>query len=540
MIIPEEIRKNVLSMKDKNGSLNIRSYKKNVSKETFNFLQEYNITITELFNLIKYDFSEFPKCPTCGSPVRNFYKNHTYCSNKCAQRSIEIKDKIKKTNLERFGVEYSSQNKEIRDKQKKTCLEKYGTEYTFQSKEIQDKVKATNLERYGTEYYTNTNEFKEKVKHTNVEKYGVENVWSSEEIKDKIKKTMLERYGAENYRSSKESTIRCRTNNYQIFKDRLKLKMIELLTPLEEYIFAKNLKFKCLKCNTEFTSTKRNIHKIHCPNYAIEMSSAEEKELYYYIKSIYNNEIIQNSRKIITPYEIDIYIPEKNLAIEYNGSYWHSDLYHEILYHQKKYLLCKNKNIKLIQVTDYHWINKNAIVKSIIKSNLNIFDKIVNSNDCSIEEINQDAYSKFLVHNHIEGPIISDYRLGLLYQNELISVIGFSKKSSFIHIDRFCNKINCNIIGSFKKFLDYSKFDEFVLHCNLNYFNEHDYKYNINESSIEKPNYFYWNFIDYIIDTNEIKFKIKYDESKTEYENMISNGYYRIYDAGNLKLIYKK
>ena len=83
-------------------------------------------------------------------------------------------------------------------------------------------------------------------------------------------------------------------------------------------------------------------------------------------------------------------------------------------------------------------------------------------------------------------------------------------------------------------------FDEFVLHCNLNYFDEHDYKYNINESSIEKPNYFYWNFIDYIIDTNEIKFKIKYDESKTEYENMISNGYYRIYDAGNLKLIYKK
>ena len=553
MIIPEEIRKNVLFMKDKNGSLNIRSYKKNVSKETFNFLQEHNITITELFNLIKYDLSEFPKCPTCGSPVRNFYKNHTYCSNKCAQRSIEIKDKIKKTNLERFGVEYSSQNKEIRDKQKKTCLEKYGTEYTFQSKEIQDKVKATNLERYGTEYYTNTNEFKEKVKHTNVEKYGVENVWSSEEIKDKIKKIMVERYGAENYNQTIYSTINGRKRIYESFLSKLELKRIKFLSSYDDYISLKELKFKCLKCNTEFTSYDGNAGKIHCPNYAIEMSSMEEKDITNFIKSLTNMTIIENDRKVINPQELDIYIPERNLAIEYNGMYWHSDLFKDKNYHQNKFLKCKEHGIRLIQINEYDWLNKQHIIKSIIRNLFGCSENKIYARKCFVSEISLKQYKEFLLENHIQGPVNSKYRYGLFYNSELVSVIGFGKsrfKKGEMELHRFCSKLNYSIIGGFSKlikhFMEQNICSEFVSYVDLNYFNGNGYfKNNFKFIELTQPNYYYWNGKDYLNRIQCQKHKLKsllsnFDESKTEYENMINNGYIRIFDSGNLKLIYKK
>jgi very-short-patch-repair endonuclease len=63
-----------------------------------------------------------------------------------------------------------------------------------------------------------------------------------------------------------------------------------------------------------------------------------------------NDQIIENSRKIIQPYELDIYIPKKKIAIEFNGLYWHSSERKEKDYHYQKYKKCKEKGIKLIQI----------------------------------------------------------------------------------------------------------------------------------------------------------------------------------------------
>jgi len=106
-------------------------------------------------------------------------------------------DITKKSNKEKYGVEFVSQVPEIRQKAEETMVEKYGVKYTTQSKELYEKMKNNNMEKYGCEYVMQNDNFKQKVKDTNKEKYGVECSLQREEIKDKIKKTNLERYGVE-------------------------------------------------------------------------------------------------------------------------------------------------------------------------------------------------------------------------------------------------------------------------------------------------------------------------------------------------------
>lgn len=109
--------------------------------------------------------------------------------------SEEIKDKIKKTNLDRYGVQSILQSPLFRDEFKKTMVERYGVEYSMQSAEIREKAKNTNIERYGVENAMQSVEIQEKAKHTNIERYGVEYAAMSHEVQKKTIDTNLQKYG---------------------------------------------------------------------------------------------------------------------------------------------------------------------------------------------------------------------------------------------------------------------------------------------------------------------------------------------------------
>ena len=145
---------------------------------------------------------------TCGSiNCKNTHANYkhleTFKANHNGLTNLfqlpEVKEKIKKTMLEKYGVEYSGQIEEKKRKSKQTWLSKYGVDNPFKSKEIQEKSKKTCLEKYGVEYSFQSENNKEKSKKTCLEKYGVDNPLKSDIIKNKSKQTKLEKYGDENY-----------------------------------------------------------------------------------------------------------------------------------------------------------------------------------------------------------------------------------------------------------------------------------------------------------------------------------------------------
>lgn len=252
-----------------------------------------------------------------------------------------------------------------------------------------------------------------------------------------------------------------------------------------------------------------------------------------------------NKRNIIPPYELDIYIPDHNLAIEINGSYWHSIENKDKYYHLKKTEECKKLGINLIHLFDFEIDNKFDIICSIIKTHLHL-NKKVYARKCIVKEISSSEYRSFLSENHIQGPINSKYKMGLFYENNLISVIGFSKarynKKYSFELDRFCNKKEYTVIGGasklFKYFISnnqgsiitYSQKRLFTgnLYTKLGFIHSHD-------SNI---GYFWSNGNDRISRLNTQKHKLS--KSMTEKEFMNSKGYHQIFDCGNSVFLYNE
>lgn len=122
----------------------------------------------------------------------------------CVFQSQEIKEKSKKTNMKNLGVENPMQSKEVQEIHKQSCLENLGVENPMQNEEIKEKSKQTCLKIYGNEYVLQNKDIREKIKNTNMKNLGVECVFESEEIKQKSKNTNMKNLGVENPGQSKE------------------------------------------------------------------------------------------------------------------------------------------------------------------------------------------------------------------------------------------------------------------------------------------------------------------------------------------------
>jgi hypothetical protein len=119
--------------------------------------------------------------------------------------------------------------------------------------------------------------------------------------------------------------------------------------------------------------SNRTSKKSGCPDCSKRVSRGE-LEVRKFAEILLGKESISSSRKIIKPYELDIYFPDEKLAIEFNGTFWHSDsqirVTHDISakqYHQTKIDLCSDKTIDLLFVWQIDWESHPDKVKSAIR-----------------------------------------------------------------------------------------------------------------------------------------------------------------------------
>ena len=174
---------------------------------------------------IEHDINEHPRCQNhnCHNIVewRNgLHRFAPYCSMKCRDSDPEfqtrkrqgmflkhgvhncmeldwVKDKIKKTNLDRRGVEYATQSPEVKEKTKHTCLENHGVEFVLQLESVKKKGIETSIKNWGVEHPIQSEEIKQRVKQTFINNYGVAHPMQTEEVKARLRKTMLDLYDAE-------------------------------------------------------------------------------------------------------------------------------------------------------------------------------------------------------------------------------------------------------------------------------------------------------------------------------------------------------
>ena len=180
--------------------------------------------------------------------------------------------------------------------------------------------------------------------------------------------------------------------------------------------------------------------------------------------------------------EIDIFIPEKNIGIEYNGCYWHSIKFKDKYYHQRKTLLAKEQGIELIHIWEDMWKEKKDIVKSILSARLGILKNRIYARDCVIRNIDNIVYREFCIKNHIQGYRQASVRLGLYHNGELVQIASFSKSKNKKYEwewVRGCPASNNIAIGGtsklFSHFINIYNPDSVLCYADMNLFNGNGY-----------------------------------------------------------------
>lgn len=318
-----------------------------------------------------------------------------------------------------------------------------------------------------------------------------------------------------------------------------------------EYIHShKKVKISCEK-HGEFEQTAsmhlKNIYS--CPYCVAELTSSQaEKEIVSFIKEYYSGEIKTNDRDTFGYKEIDILIPEFNLAIEFNGNYWHTEAIVGKGYHLHKTNLADKNNMQLIQLFEHEWNNKKDIVKSMILSRLKYNNKIC-ANKTKTINIKLEVKNNFLEKNHIQGKDSSTTYLGLIYNDELIACMTFSKLKTANNYEliRYASKLNTNVIGGASKLLkEFRKTHEgpIVSYADRRWSSGRLYdKLGFKLNEIIKQDFFYYNINKKTVHDNA-KFRKDsltnmpfYDANLTEYDIMKLNGYERIWDSGHVRYV---
>jgi hypothetical protein len=527
-----------------------------------NYAIEYNlvdIPFKEKIYLCVNNLINIPICknPNCDNKVN--YKNSTlgyneYCCNKCISSDPNIKKIKENKSYEKYGTKAPAQSNAIKNKIIKTNNKKYGGNSPMCSKEIQNKSKETLLKNYGVINPCHNSEimskkiesfkksdFKINFAKTCIEKYGVKHPWIISEIHNKTVKTHF------------KDTIKNKISNNFVF----------VSCDFVKYGKPSNIELLCKTCNYNFSiNTYQFYYRIDnipsqlCTNcYPIsDNSSLMQVDLLNFIKENYSGEILEN-KKILDPYEIDIFLPELNLGIEFNGIYWHSDAYKSSDYHLKKWQKSIENKINLITIWEDDWVIKKDICKSFLLNKLNKIKNRIFARKCTIKEVSYNDSKIFLDNNHLQGNSISSIRLGLYYNNELVSLMTFGKlrlplsgknTGNTFELIRFVNKINTSVIGGASKLLKYFINNNLDVKSIISYSDNHISSGKLYEklgfkfSHISNPGYWY-----VINDVRENRFNWRksvlvekgYNKEKTEFEIMAELGYNKIFNAGNKKWI---
>lgn len=329
------------------------------------------------------------------------------------------------------------------------------------------------------------------------------------------------------------------------------------------------LKIKCLKCNEIYENRFTNLILGYgkCPKCFPKNKhvSDNEKEILTYVKEIcgQNTEVIGSYMGLIKNpktgknLELDIFVPDKKFAIEFNGLYWHSDavLKNPESYHLNKFIECKKLGIRLIQIFEDEWINKKEIILSMIKHKLleNNSEKIY-ARKCIIKEISTSDKNSFLDENHIQGKDYSKIKLGSFYNDELVAVMTFSngnisrggnpKDLTKWELSRFCTKNKYIVTGIASKLLSYFKnnfeWREIYSYADLRFSDGNVYrKLGFEVEKQNEPSYFYVKGMKRIHRFNLRKLSF---EPKEVPEKVLryNQGYLRVWDCGNLKFVITK
>lgn len=407
-------------------------------------------------------------------------------------KSAEVRDQIKKTNLERYGHVCSVWGEEPRKKANETIISKWGSEYGYASDpDILTKRRQTCIEKYGVVSYSSTKEFRDRFKNTMLGRYGVDHPMHSQQIVEKVKNSTISSQG--------------------IFPAWFK----------EEYM------------NKQQAHHSVRVSKTQLDMYNRLLSAGLECEL---------------EKQVGTKF-FDIFIPSLNILIEVDPSYTHSQQdngYHWTVspnYHLEKTKLGSENGYRCIHVFD--WDDRNKIARLLQPDKQRIYGR-----NCNIRFVEQRESDRFFIANHLQGTVRGNLIcIGLEYDNRLISCMSFGKsrydKKFQWELLRYATDSDFYVVGGAQKllqtFIKEFEPESIISYCDLAKFEGDVYpKLGMKVIRTTQPAKI-WSKDNKKITDNLLRargydqlFKTDYGKGTSNEDLMLSDGWRTVYDCGQL------
>lgn len=354
-------------------------------------------------------------------------------------------DKFKKDlqdyNQQHYGVQWSSQRDDVKQKKLATMNARYGGNCPASNKIVANKIKNTTIERYGNDFVQN--HLKDSVRQL----YGVDNISQTQMWKESFKSTCLKRFGCEHPQQNEDvrqrSILTSRYNLYPKFCNNILKKGYVCLSDINTFVDYQQpllLRHTCGNIKQCYTRIAQQIHVCDCVQHSV---SSKEMELRQIILSLVDDKVEFNNRNILKGKELDIYIPSKQLAFEFNGNYWHSTEHiDDGYYHINKTLMCYKKGIRLIHIFEWDWDYKKDAVMAIIKNSLELND-CIDFSQCTLAKITHDEYRQFMSLNALVCDVPFQC-FGLKHHDELVYAFNINHEGLCVNHSSIVNK---NVVG---------------------------------------------------------------------------------------------
>ena len=487
-------------------------------------------------------------CPKCNASVsKNSAESHAKRTSKDIEKSNKKREDTHKL---KTGVTNNSKLPGWKEQ----CQERYeDTDLVmYQNATLMN----TMFDNHGVFHPMELQSSKDAAVASWLEKYKVTHPMKCQTIVDKVLETKDDRYPKGHL---------AKTWGYDRFKSTLLENYeLELLCEKEDYegsYQTNKFDMMCIHCKNIFNASATYTEKTRCKIcHPIEQSfcSKEETAVFEYIKSELGIDCYQRDRSMINPFELDIVIPSKKIAIEYCGLYWHSEnsSAKNRQYHLNKLKLAEEKGYRLITIFSDEWNLKNQLTKNTLRFILGKEDKRIFAKHTMIKKITFKEVTQFLKDNHLQGkgsPTSVNY--GLFHCDNLVSCMTFSKprillggiaKEGAWELVRFCSTVN--VVGGasklFAKFIEENKPEEIVSYCDKRWFTGKIYtELKFSKDKDTEPNYWYTDKTNRYSRTKFTKqtlIKEGFDPNKSEWDIMQERGFDRIWDCGNYKFIWRK
>lgn len=475
------------------------------------------------------------RCVVCGERLSfrksaNEKKNFLYCSEYCRKKDAESFFKRRKEAfVEKYGVDNPSKLASVKEKKRERALSRFGVDNVAKSSAVQQKIEETNLLRYGTRRASSSDVVREKIK-------------SSLRASDKI----------ETGKRISEKLL-----DLERTKERLEAFGLDFV---DENYYGQNKFYhsgligdgyllRCRACGCRFRHLLRWEEKPEqwCPTCFPKTRSSAEDSFVSVVRGCVP-EAVLNTRTVIPPFELDVYVPDKGIAFEFDGLFWHSErLGKDRGYHLDKTKRCAEAGVRLVHVFEDEWMFKRDIVVSRVRHLLGCQTRRIFARKCEVREVSDKHARDFLEATHIQGYCASKVRIGLFNDDELVALMTFGKPRFSRTYDwellRFSCSLNTAVVGGAGRLLAYFKREHvgsIVSYADRRWSDGGLYKALgfdcVGESA---PCCWYVKGCTRVSRYSCRKKSLKawlecYDDALSQRENMMNNGFSRIWDCGTL------